>query len=216
MDNPFAQPDGDDDVGTWSWPHRDADLLGRGNEWRLVATMGWQRDRWLGYVGGYRKAAGIILQDVARTGRNQDYLIYPFLMCWRHYVELQLKMLVSLLQRYRLEPSEVLKTHKLNLLWSRTRKLLEEAVPEEDQTTLDNVERVLLQLHSFDPTSEHFRYPVNTQGAETMTNLPRIDMSAFHDAMDGVANYLDAADTGLRVMIDQQEDYLRDTALHWE
>jgi hypothetical protein len=43
--------------------------------------MDWPRDRWIGYVQGYWKGATAIAERVARTGRDQDYLVHPFLMC---------------------------------------------------------------------------------------------------------------------------------------
>jgi hypothetical protein len=60
-----------------------------------------------------------------------------------------------------------------------------------------------MQLDSFDPTSEHFRYPIRKDGSETLTTLSRLYMPRFHEAMEGVAALLDAADTGLRVMTEQ-------------
>jgi hypothetical protein len=190
------------------WPSADADLLDADNDWWLVACMDWPRDRWLGYVKGYWKGAEVIVAHVASTGREQDYLVYPFLMCWRHYVELQLKGLIGLVRRYNRESIELPKTHKLDHLWRVARLLLEQAVPDGDEKKdLDNIERVLLQLHSFDPTSEHFRYPVRNDGTETLKALGRVHLRRFHEAMDGVAHFLDAADTGIRHMIDTRAEY---------
>lgn len=188
------------------WPNPDADLLDV-DDWGRLACMDWPRDRWLGYIGGYRKGAEVIAAHVARTGRDQDYLVYPFLMCWRHYIELQLKVLIALAATYRREPMELRKTHKIDHLWRVARPLLERGFPSEPKEDLDDVERVLLQLHSFDPTSEHFRYPVETDGSETLTTLGRIHIHRFHEIMDGVAHFLDAVDTGIRQMIDTRAEY---------
>jgi hypothetical protein len=68
---------------------------------------------------------------------------------------------------------------------------------------LDNAERVLLQLDGFDPNSEHFRYPVLNDGSETLTTLGRVYLPSFHQAMAGLAALLDAADSGVRAMIDE-------------
>lgn len=65
-----------------------------------MACMDWPRDRWLSYVGGYWKAADVIFERVVETGRDQDMLVYPYLMCWRHFVELQLKNLILLSRKY--------------------------------------------------------------------------------------------------------------------
>lgn len=99
------------------WPRLESDLLGEGPQWWLVACMDWPRDRWIGYVGGYWKAADVILEHVAETGRDQDKLIYPYLMCWRHYVELQLKNLILLAGKYLRESIQLPRTHRLDILW---------------------------------------------------------------------------------------------------
>lgn len=168
--------------------------------------MDWPRDEWLGYIEGYRKAAGLIVAQVAATGRDQDYLVYPFLMCWRQHVELQLKNLIIQCLRYKGENVEMTRTHKLELLWRRARSLLAEAYPDDDAARVEDVKRVLMQLQSLDPTSQHFRYPVTTDGSPTLDALPRVHMRLFHETMEGVANYLDATDTGLREMIDTENE----------
>jgi hypothetical protein len=137
------------------------DLLGGAADWWLAARLDMPLDRWLGYVGGYRKAASVIADHVAATTRDQDYLVYPFLMCWRHYVELQLKNLIGLLRDYQREEGDFPRTHKIDLLWRQVRPLLEAVCPDEDPADMDNVERILTQLQGFDPTSDHFPIPNN-------------------------------------------------------
>ncbi|GAA4980286.1 hypothetical protein [Streptomyces hyderabadensis] len=195
------------------WPSDDADLLREESDWWAVACMDWPRDRWLGYINGYWKAAEAICDQIISSGRSQDQLVYPFVMCWRHYAELHLKTLIELARTYLDEAHVPLRTHKIDVLWCAARPLLERAFPSDDQSSLDNAERVLLQLHAMDPTSEHFRYPVRNDGSSTLDGIARIHVRNFHNVMLGVANLLDGADTGLRVMIDTKNEiaeYYRD------
>jgi hypothetical protein len=153
------------------WPSRDADLLAEDPDWWHVACMDWPRDRWLGYVSGCWKVAGLIAAHVAETGHDQDTLTYPFLMCWRHYVELQLKALITLLEKYHREPVPMPKMHRIDHLWRVTRPLLERAFPgdEKDEDGTRHAQRLLMQLHELDSTSEHFRYQFRKMGP---THLP--------------------------------------------
>lgn len=203
-ENPF------DDISI-AWPSSSDDVLSEDKTWWLVACMDWSRDRWIGYVTGYRKGAGVIATHVASTARDQDYLVYPFLMCWRHYVELQLKVLIAFLEQYHRESKTATHTHSLDRLWYVARTLLEKAFPNESRADLDNAERVLMQLHGFDPTSEHFRYPVRRDGTDTMTKLGRVHIGRFHESMDAVANFLDAADSAIRDLIEARDEYERAT-----
>jgi hypothetical protein len=128
-------------------------------------------------------------------------------MCWRHYVELQLKVLILLVRKYRQEPINLPRTHRIDQLWRWVRPLLEEAFPGEPTDDLDNAERVLMQLQGFDPTSEHFRYPILKDGPNTPAALGRVHIGRFHSAMETVAHVLDASETGVRVMIDSRNEY---------
>ncbi|MER7893470.1 hypothetical protein ABTX15_26995 [Micromonospora sp. NPDC094482] len=203
----LARDHADDPNFDFPWPVDDTDLLAEGEDWWLVACMDWPRDRWIGYVQGYWKAATVIAEQVAVAGRDQDYLVYPFLMCWRRYVELQLKALILLAKAYRREPANLPLTHKIDQLWRMARPLLQDAFPSDSQEDLDNAERVLLQLNRFDPTSEHFRYPIQRDGSETLSTLGRVHIRRFHEVMEAVAGLLDGSDTGIRVMIDQRNEY---------
>lgn len=199
--------DSNESADAGDWPDANADLLAIGAEWWLVACTGWPRDRWLGYVLGYRKAASVIVTHVITMGRDQDTLVYPFLMCWRHYIELQLKVLIKLLHQYEREDTELRKTHKIDQLWQIARPLLENSFPSESGDELDHAERVLMQLSDLDPTSEHFRYPVRNDGTATLPALDQVHLRQFHEAMEGLASFLDAADTGIRAMIDSRDEY---------
>lgn len=188
------------------WPSMDHDLRGMDDDWWLVACFNLPLDQWIGYVSGYRKAAGVLVTHIAETGHSQDTLAYPFLLCWRHYVELQLKAIGILLQRLMGRPVEIQKTHKIKLLWERTQQLLKQAgfgdLDPADAQAQASVDRVLRQLDELDPSSEHFRYPVTNNGGGTLPGLDRLHLRRFHEAMTGAANFLDATDTMLRVEID--------------
>ncbi|MFJ8473860.1 hypothetical protein [Kitasatospora sp. NPDC094011] len=189
-----------------AWPHGEADLLHEGPDWWSLALLDWPRDRWLGYVSGYAKAAEAIADQIVSTRSDQDTLIYPFVMCWRHYVEIQLKSLIQLASVYLDEPHVLMRSHSIEVLWRRARPLLERSFPGDDNADLDNAERALLQLHGMDPSSEHFRYPVRNSGDPTLDGIARLHVRNFHNVMMGVANMLDGADTGIREMTDNKHE----------
>src|SRR5690606_22638246 len=95
--------------------------------------------------------------------RSQDLLVFPFALCWRHHAELALKKLIADLQRWFGESVNVPTTHSIQRLWQHARALLERW-GHASNDDLNNVERVLDQLHQVDPTAEHFRYPRQKSG----------------------------------------------------
>ena len=44
-------------------------------------------------------------------------MVYPYLMCWRHFVELQLKSLILLSCKYLRDSIDFPRTHRLDILW---------------------------------------------------------------------------------------------------
>lgn len=148
----------------------------------------------------------MLIAHISETGYHQDILAYPYLMCWRHYVELQLKAIIMLLEQHTGRPPQVQRSQKIALLRRTARGLSREAgyraADGEDALALADVDRVLRQLDELDPSSEHFRYPVLGSGDPTLPGIERLHLRRFHEAMAGVAALLDAMDTTLRLDLD--------------
>lgn len=83
-------------------------------------------------------------------------------------------------------------THRIDHLWKVTRPLLERASPgdEKDRDGARHAERLLMPLHELDPASEHFRFPIQKDGSDTLAKLNRVHMRRFHEAMESVINFL--------------------------
>jgi hypothetical protein len=183
------------------------DLLASGEEWWLTACFDWPRDKWYGYILGYRRAADVLVSHIANTGSYQDTVVYPYVMCWRHYVELELKTLIVLFQRFLRKDVEIKRTHRIDLLWSELRRLFEESGLVKADAALAEVDEVLRQLHQLDPTSEHFRYPVVASGGTgTLPGLRTLNLRRFHEAMETAANCLDGCDSMIRQYIDDRNE----------
>ncbi len=85
------------DIGELPWPIAGDYLLSEDSDWWMVACLDWSSDAWSTYANGYRKAAGLIVEHITASQTDQDFLVWPFALCWRHYVELRLKRLNILL-----------------------------------------------------------------------------------------------------------------------
>lgn len=132
---------------------------------------------------------------------------------WRHYVELQLKALVGDLERFLDEPMRRRGGHDIQQLWSELRPLLVRAYPAEERKDRSIVGRVLRQLAELDPDNQAFRYDERRDGTPTLDGVKYLDIELFHEAMLGVANYLEAIETA----VDHDQD-LKNAALQmaWE
>jgi hypothetical protein len=67
----------------------------------------------------------------------------------------------------------------------------------DEKADLASVGRVISQLAPLDPDGQAFRYAALRDARETLPDVDQINLVAFHEAMVGVADYLDAADTGV-------------------
>ncbi len=51
-------------------------------------------------------------------------------------------------------------------------------------------------MADLDPDGQAFRYAASRDGSDTLASVDQINLVAFHEAMLGVANYLDGTDWG--------------------
>lgn len=201
-----------DDIEPTAWPASSDDLRASGGVDREHAFLGW----WPGDQGrivGFRRAAEILAESIL-TGvdyRDMDTVAYPYLACWRHYVELQLKHLIAQCQTFLGKPVQRRGGHKIDQLWSELVPLLAAARPDEEASDRRVVGRLIEQLSALDPDNQEFRYARRRDGTPTLADVPHLDIANFHQAMLGAANYLEAIDTA----IDHDEE-LKQQALEHE
>lgn len=204
---------GDED--DYLWPVAGLNILAGGNEHRYHAFLQWQHSpdmREYGYISGFRLAAELMFKHVEETGSDSDQLVFPFGLCWRHHMELQLKSLLMELQRYQREAVEAPNTHDLAKLWREVRRRLEETRPDETGD-LDNVEELLMQLHNADSSAQEFRYPTKNDQTPSLGKVRYIDLAAFHNSMLRLTHFFEGAGTAVyedaRIR-DEYEQWMRE------
>jgi hypothetical protein len=204
-----------DELELRAWPRRDLSLRARSSDNRAYAFLAWQQGRGLpGRIMGYRRAAEILATAMLADSRNirdLDTVIFPFAACWRHYVELQLKWLITQCQELLDLPVKRRGGHNIEQLWSELRALLVQAYPAEEKRDLSVVGRLLKQFAQIDPDSQDFRYVERRDGTPTLVDIDHIDICDFHEAMLAVANYFEAIDSA----IDHDKD-MKNEALQYE
>jgi len=181
------------DLTDFPWPSNDDDLFDTSGPWTGHAVLDWQRDTVVGRMEGYRRAAEVLVEHVLQHRGDLDFLIYPIANCWRHYVELRLKSLLTALRRFLDEPDGTVRGHDVLKLWREVQPRLASAFPDEPPSDAANVGRVVQQLHSADPDGQNFRYHRRTDGSLALTGIDRVDVRAWHGALLRVSNFLEGA-----------------------
>jgi hypothetical protein len=147
---------------------------------------------------GYRDAACLLVDAVARGASHADWLAYPIVFCYRHYVELMLKsILLSAVAAEYVSPETFTKhkySHNLSVLWGLVRPALvkyDESLANDAFTR--RVANRISELTQFDPDSLAYRYRLSRSGKPRRLpdEAPFIDLRAFCEGMNDVATYLD-------------------------
>lgn len=125
-------------------------------------------------------------------------------------MELHLKQIITLLQELGNSGRPMSNTgHSISALWGTARQLIARVgsgiIPLPD---LDNAGRVLLQLDKIDPGAKAFRYPVRKSGEISRpSDLDYVYIRNFHETMERVAQFLDAAHSMLDLRVEQIAEY---------
>ncbi len=69
------------------------ELVGEDGDWIQNACLNWAADASELYIEGYYQAA---LRVVENLGHDQDFLVYPAIFLFRHYLELRLKHIIAM------------------------------------------------------------------------------------------------------------------------
>jgi len=192
-----------------AWPIKQHSLLARARANDVAAFVDW----WPASMGrrlGFQKAAEALAQVMLDAHHSdRDTLVYPWLMCWRHFVELQLKYQLEACESYLVRhhpPPEKRNHHRILDLWRELRPLLEELRPGDSVDEIKVVDRLIKELSKIDPDSMHSRYPKTTKGDPTMKGIAPLDVVGVHEAITGMAGFFQ----GIEAALDADEETRRE------
>jgi hypothetical protein len=189
------------------WPVAGDDPLALIDNSRLVASVNFAGDEpWGGYAEGFKRLADVGVAHIEQTGRSHDYLVYPIIFSYRHFIELSLKEIISYATRLLDKPRSVPATHDLAALWNTAEPLLNEIEPASAPTYRD-VRECLARFAELDHNSESFRYPVTRTGDATLPlSLKSLDLGQVRDVVERLGGFLDAAATHTSVLLDYKAE----------
>nr|WP_294517876.1 hypothetical protein [uncultured Rhodopila sp.] len=195
----------DEEPGESAPPRKTDVLFGPGTDWRTEASVNYGPSE-VAYQSGFRRAAFHLARHVCETGRGQDFLIYPIVYLYRHHIELALKSIIDiaccLLEReLTARELKTLGRHDLAALWQLARPLLNPVAALDDSPglpadDLDDIDSYIRQLHAHDPDGQRFRYATTAKrGPSLRPDLQHINILDFANALERLADYLDAIET---------------------
>jgi hypothetical protein len=167
---------------------------------------------------GYLRGAQILVQAVGEKEQDQDFLVYPIVFLYRHYVELVLKDVIRgapyLIEReLTADEKRHLQDHRLDRLWEDFKPMSSaiskaagwDELPKED---IESIDDYIHQISDIDPRSYSLRYARSKEGNPSLPkSLTHINLRHFGELMDRLARYLWGIDVGMGAIEDMKHDY---------
>lgn len=176
------------------------DFSTRGREWQYTAIIGWSDQNFShGYIEGFYQAAEIL---VTQGVPLYDYLVYPIIFNYRHYVELALKNLNLLFRLHFCEEIRFMKIHNIEGLLNELTFILDSyqighLLPEE-------IRLAIMEISEIDKKNDRFRYTHDISGhlsheyTHNFIDLKRFDlgMKQIHEYLEFMATWFDEEQYG--------------------
>lgn len=167
---------------------------------------------WVLYVEGYKNAADYLVERSV-SEHEMDFLVYPIIFLYRHYLELQLKDLFQQLREYHNLSCELSYNHDLTQLWNKIRPLMEKiSNKSEDIENNNHIEARIKEFVRIDKGSFSFRYPVDKQGNSSLRNVPKqdgqdmINLLQVKGVVTSMATILSGVSEYVGVMLEYKDD----------
>jgi hypothetical protein len=186
------------------WPNVGDQLFKPSNVWMGDAMLaGHASTRLALMTAGYKHAGDALVERALELRAERDFLVYPIIFCYRHYLELALKsMLATYGPNVSVKPDWA--CHRLDVLWPKFVDMLCRYGVDSTDEAGAAVGRCIGEFAKIDANSFTFRYPVTTKGAPIPVGLDRLDLEALRDTVNGIDNYFTGSDGYL--------DHLRSSA----
>jgi hypothetical protein len=176
------------------------------DDWQNNACIPQFGGKEFAYIEGYRLAADTLVEHVKETGRCQDFLVFPIVYLYRHYLELLLKQIIAdgreLLDNKTGFPTH----HRLTDLWTEAKGLTRRTWRTHDPPEMREVDHVISEFARLDPEGESFRYAVKKDGQSTLPPIQHINLRQLSDSLRVVSQFLDGVSTGISVYLDNQRE----------
>jgi len=162
-----------------------------------------ERSRLVLMTDGYKQAGDLMVRQTLDEPSRRDFLVFPILFSYRHFLELSLKYMLSVFGPHvAVEPNWT--THELAPLAKSFFEMLDNfGTPDPDEADAV-VANIIAEFAKIDPRSYSNRYPVDTKGRPLPITQAALDLSNLADVMEGVAGYFSGCDGYLSELLNAQ------------
>jgi hypothetical protein len=180
-------------------PKNGDQLFKSGEDWWHAACIGHFDQEWDAYAFGYKIAGDLIVKHMEYIDKN--YLVFPIVFLYRHYIELRLKDIIKngylLLNINKHNQIRYTEKHNIDTLWNETIKLIRKALQQQAKHYVDALDKLIKEFSKVDPGSYCSRYPVDTKGIPFKYDISYINLRNLSEVIEGMTNLLDEVSIGI-------------------
>lgn len=192
-------------------------LLFRSNEsdWWNNACLRVGYDEFYRYADGYKRAADILAGHVDENNCDQDFVAFPILFLYRHYIELKLKETIQKGRQLLNEKGTYPTHHEIDKLWHLCKSIALKVWPDGDVNELALAEECILIFSHYDQASFAFRYPETKDGKLSLQGLEYANLRHVKDTMNQIAVLLDGMSIAIGEYLEYKQQMEREYANYW-
>lgn len=192
-------------------PSLDDKLFIGAEDWRMNACLSLYSDPTESYIAGYKEAADLLVESVATGEGTADFLIYPIVFLYRHYLELRLKSLLHDGNRLLNRDYKQKSVHPFSKLWPEVKKILVELWPNEEDDQLKAMDSLIEQFQTVDPNSTSFRYAKDLKGENSLKiGSGVLNLRNLAEVVGAMSTILDGSATAISVYQENKNDMQSD------
>jgi hypothetical protein len=175
-----------------------------------VIGYSYHRNKFHPYVKAYTDSADYLYEYIKNNNELKDTLFIPMCYLYRNGIELAMKEILFEECSYNFQDAIKLlkeRKHSIVRLWNSIKADIERHAnaPDED-TTIQNVEEYIDQLHEIDSTSDKFRYPTNKNLELHFKNVRKLDIQNVAKFFGDLISFLN----GVCLMMSAQNELQAD------
>lgn len=168
----------------------------------MNACVNWRPDTSSLYVEGYWHGANKLAMGVIENRDGIDYLVYPILFLYRHYIELKIKYLIADSRGILEEKVGFPNHHNMFNLWGLLKTNINRIAKSKDNGLYNHiasedynkVDDGMAFYKEVDLGSMAFRYPKDQDGNTSLDGVVTINIQEVLVAMNGLKEVLDKID----------------------
>lgn len=142
---------------------------------------------------GYKTGADVMVEHTISNSFERDFLVYPIIFNYRHFIELNLKYLLSTYGPA-VDVMPNWKDHDLAPLWESLVVIIERFGTTDSDDADEVVAEIISEFCKIDPQSFSLRYPTDKKGKPIPVSVEELDLTQLKDVMNGVAGFFTGCD----------------------